>query len=564
MAPPPWRRRGASRLALLRAGTDYGGRARALAEDSMSARHLDPVLGLFALGVGICVAGCSDLTAEHGAEALPTIPQANDAYFQAAAATLAQRGRHLQTRRSRNVILFIGDGLDVATVTASRILAHQDAGGGDQMTPLSFESFPQLALARTYGSNVIVSDSANTATALLTGIKTAIGAVGTASGAPAAACDPARVMSLLELAEQRGLVTGIVTNTRVTHATPAAAYAQAPNRRLELDRQVSSAAAEAGCTDFSRQLVEFDDGNGIDVVLGGGRTTFFPKSRRDEEADGEVEGRFEPSVVRRSERRLLGSLQHGVRSDGRNLVQEWQQRYPQGVYVWNDKQLNALSLDQLPVLGLFEATHMEFEVDREADFGGEPSLSDMTRFAVQRLAAQSEGYFLLVEGGLIDHAHHGNNAARALREALELARAVAVADEITNDDDTLLIVTADHGHTLTLSGYPRRQDPILGLTTMMVGPPRPSFSGRPGLPAYTILNYASGRGARIQRSLLEDATTDINYLQPALNPIPDSVHGGQDVPVYSKGPGSELLGGTVEQNYVFHVMAAALGLLPTQ
>lgn len=518
----------------------------------------------FILCLGVCAPACSNLTVEFESKDLPVIPQIEDSYFQAAAATLRQRSQQFRPDRARNVILFIGDGMDVATVTASRILANQDAGSGGPMTPLSFESFPQLALARTYGSNVIVSDSANTATALLTGIKTAIGAIGTGSGAPAAACDSARVMSLLELAEQQGLATGIVTNTRVTHATLAAAYAQAPNRRWELDRQVSSAAAQAGCADISRQLVEFDAGDGIEVILGGGRTTFFPKTRRDEEADGEMEGRFEPSVVRRSERRLLGPLQYGARSDGRNLVREWQQRYPGGAYVWNNTQLDELSPDQLPVFGLFEATHMEFEVDRRTDFGGEPSLSAMTRFAVQRLAAQPQGFFLLVEGGLIDHAHHGNNAARALREALELARAVAVADELTGDDDTLLIVTADHGHTLTLSGYPRRQDSILGLTTMMVGPPRPGFSGRPGLPAYTILNYASGRGAGMERSLLEDATTDINYLQPALNPIPDSVHGGQDVPVYSKGPGSELLGGTVEQNYVFHVIAAALGLLPTQ
>ena len=116
---------------------------------------------------------------------------------------------------------------------------------------------------------------------------------------------------------------------------------------------------------------------------------------------------------------------------------------------------------------------------------------------MQQLGGHEQGYFLFVESGLIDHAHHGNNAARALREVLELARAVAVADELTDDEETLIIVTADHGHTLTLSGYPRRQDPILGLTTMMVGPPRPGLSGgRRGLPPYTILSYAGGPGAR--------------------------------------------------------------------
>ena len=447
--------------------------------------------------------------------------------------------------------------MDVATVTAARLLAHGTGAQPAVITPLSFETFPQLALARTYGTNVVVSDSANTATALLTGIKTGISAVGTAGGSPALSCDDARMSSMLELAERKGLATGIVTNTRITHATPAAAYAQVPSRRWEVDWQVPQAAVAAGCRDIARQLLEAREGDGIDVMLGGGRAVFFPEDRTDEEAGGITEGAFEPSTVRRAERRIFGAGKTGIRRDERNLVAEWQQRNPTGAYVWNDSQLRGLDPDAAPVLGLFDATHMEFEVDRNTDFAGEPSLAEMTQFALDRLKMRRQGYFLLVEGGLIDHAHHGNNAARALRETQALAAAVAVAVNHTDVADTLIIVTADHGHTLTISGYPRREDSILGRTTMAIGPPR---QGMPPWMGYNILNYAGGPGASVDRDPGSDSTS-INYLQPALNPIPDSVHGGQDVPVYSRGPGSELLGGTVEQNYVFHVMASALGFL---
>jgi alkaline phosphatase len=502
------------------------------------------------------VPACSDSISQP----VPSsIPQTENIYYQAAAAELAQRGGIPRPAGSRNVILFIGDGMDVATVTASRLLAHQPDSKSHLVTPLSFESFPQLALARTYGSNVMVSDSANTATALLTGIKTGISAVGTDSGSPDAGCDDSRVASVLELAEQQGLATGIVTNTRITHATPAAAYAHVPSRKWELDWQVPEVGAKAGCVDIARQLLEMSDGDGVDVMLGGGRAAFFPQDRPDEEAAGVVEDAFEPSVVRRAERRVLGSAKFGARRDGRNLVEEWLQAKPAGAYVWNQDQLDELDAHTAPVLGLFDSTHMEFEVDRDSDFGGEPSLAQMTRFALQRLAKNPRGYFLLVEGGLIDHAHHGNNAARALTETHALADAVAVASELTDVADTLIIVTADHGHTLSISGYPRRQDSVLGLTTMLVGPPRP---GMPPWMSYSILNYASGPGAVAKRDLQNDATTAVNYLQPALNRIPNAVHGGQDVPVYSRGPGSELLGGTVEQNYLFHVMVATLGLAP--
>ena len=105
---------------------------------------------------------------------------------------------------------------------------------------------------------------------------------------------------------------------------------------------------------------------------------------------------------------------------------------------------------------------MQYEADRPEDTGGEPSLAQMTKLAVNILSRNSDGYFLLVEGGRIDHGHHDNNAYRALTDGIAFADAVEVADKMTNQNDTLIIVTADHSHTFNFSGYPSRGNPILG------------------------------------------------------------------------------------------------------
>jgi alkaline phosphatase len=223
---------------------------------------------------------------------------------------------------------------------------------------------------------------------------------------------------------------------------------------------------------------------------------------------------------------------------------------------------------------------MEFEADRAADRGGEPSLTEMTTAALRVLAPHEKGYVLVVEAGRIDHAHHANNAYRALTDTIELARAVAAALALTNRDETLLIVTADHGHTLSLAGYPRRGNPILGL---VVPPgsdaPLPDASGRP----YAALNYATGPGHAGQsdaqaagpkhfphlpgrfvtsagRPDLKDVdTTAPEYLQEALVPLLSGAHSGEDVAVYAGGPGAELFRGVREQHYLYHVIVDALG-----
>lgn len=453
-------------------------------------------------------------------------------------------------RPARNVILFIGDGLGVSTATAARILEGQLRGGPGEEHLLSFERLPYVALAKTYNTNQQVPDSAGTATAMLTGSKTRAGVINvdeTVARGDVAAVAGHRLETLFERAEARGMATGVVTTAELTHATPAAAYAHSPERGWYDDTRLSRAARAAGFPDIARQLVDFGPGDGLDVVLGGGRSHFLPAST----ADPHVAGA------------------RGARRDGRDLTAEWRARAPRSIAVWSRAELLAVDAAETDrVLGLFAPSHMEYEADRSAD-GLEPSLAEMTAAALDLLARRSEGYALLVEGGRIDHGHHDGNAYRALHEVLAFARAVETALANVDLEQTLVVVTGDHSHVFTIGGYPTRGNPILGLVVEndargepMTTPARDDL----GLP-YTTLGYRDGYGASIgtaerpgrRRDLSGVDTTAPDFVQNALVPLDGESHGGEDVPIYAGGPGAHLFHGVQEQSYVYHAIVAALG-----
>lgn len=449
---------------------------------------------------------------------------------------------------TKNVILFIGDGMGVSTVTAIRILDGQRKGMPGEENILSFERFPYVALSKTYEINQQVGESAGTATAIMTGQKTNAGFVGVNSEAIRGDCASSsgkHLPSILELMESAGKSTGIVTTTRLTHATPASSYAHVPERDWENDRDLTSEARQNGCVDIAAQLIEFPYGNGIEVALGGGRIKFLPNDIADPEGANTGEGR----------------------QDARNLAREWEKRYPNSAYVWNQQQFESIdpeSTDHL--LGLFESDHMQYEADRSEDMGGEPSLAEMTKLAIDILSRNSDGYFLLVEGGRIDHGHHDNNAYRALTDGIAFADAVDVADKMTKQNDTLIIVTADHSHTFNFSGYPSRGNPILGKVNSNDSKGRPDSN--PILMAdekpFTTLGYYVGPGAAWvggpRPDLSEvDTINDKNFIQQSAIPAEDDTHGGEDVAVYARGPGAENIHGVIEQNKIFHAIVMALG-----
>ena len=448
---------------------------------------------------------------------------------------------------AKNVILFIGDGMGVSTVTAIRILDGQQKGMSGEENILSFERFEHVALSKTYEVNLQVGESAGTATAIMTGRKTNAGFVGINSEARRSDCASTKgnhLPSILELMESAGRSTGVVSTARLTHATPAATYAHVPERDWENDRNLSVEARENGCSDIAAQLIEFPYGNGIEVALGGGRVKFLPSDLADPEGEDTAEGR----------------------QDNRNLPQEWLQKHPNSAYIWNQQQFDSIDPDSTDhLLGLFESGHMQYEADRLEDTAGEPSLAQMTKLAVEILSRNSDGYFLLVEGGRIDHGHHDNNAYRALTDGIAFADAVAVADEMTSHDDTLIIVTADHSHVFSFSGYPTRGNPILGKVT---SGDAVSESGDmlqlmdDGKPFTTLGYYVGPGGAWVggPRPDLTDIDTvnDKNFIQQAAIPAEDDTHGGEDVAVYARGPGADYIHGVMEQNEIFYAMKRVL------
>lgn len=431
--------------------------------------------------------------------------------------------------RAKNVILFIGDGMGISTITAARIYAGQKRGQSGEEYVLPFETFDHVALVKTYNTDAQVPDSAGTASAIHTGVKTRLGMLGIGPDAPRGDCRVGEQHHLPLLGEEvkrRGLALGIVSTARLTHATPASVYARSVDRDWETDRAISSEQANFGCRDIARQLVETD----FDVALGGGRATFFGKAGQGDRT-----------------------------AEDDDLPAEWAARTG-GSVVATASELEAAPEGE-PVLGLFAPSHMTYMVER-ADDSSEPTLTQMTAAAIRRLDDDPQGYYLMVEGGRIDHGHHAGRAGYALEEADELANAVQYAIDHTDPAETLIMVTADHSHVFTMSGYPKRGNPILGLVEAPEGGGEDGPGGEgPVLAAdgkpFTTLSYATGPGAfKGERPMPE---TGIAARQQALIPLGAETHGGEDVALFAEGPGSDGVKGVIEQNLIYHIIRRAFG-----
>ncbi|KKK55831.1 hypothetical protein LCGC14_3070610, partial [marine sediment metagenome] len=308
------------------------------------------------------------------------------------------------------------------------------------------------------------------------------------------------------------------------------------------------AAQLGGCKDIADPLVHFSAGDGIDVAMGGGRRHFLPNDAAYNSGD-------ETSAV------------EGRRTDGRDLTAEWQKRFPSGQYVIDQAGFDAIDADKTDkLLGLFNESHMQYENDRTNDRLGEPSLSEMTDKAINILDNKDRGFFLVVESGRVDHGHHAGSANYALTETVEFAKAIKVAMENTNSEETLIIVTADHSHAFTIAGYPTRGNPILGKVSHndSAGDPSGEWSlAQDGL-TYTTVGYANGLGfaenlpgdarysfpADNSRHDLSIVDTEApGFHQEALVPLGSESHSGEDVAIYAGGPWAHLFHKTHEQNY---------------
>ena len=237
-------------------------------------------------------------------------------------------------------------------------------------------------------------------------------------------CDPDlekyKLKSLLHKAVEDGKATGIVTDARITHATPGALYAHTQNRDWEADSNLPDDCIDYD--DIAKQLINSDVGQKVNIVFGGGRRNFQTKN----------EG--------------------GKRND-QNLLDVWKNKKGQnGQLLLSKDDLDKWQHTEF-ALGLFSHSELNYTLDRDPE---QPSLELMTRKAIQSLKKNPKGFFLMVECGLIDNAHHKNFAKKALEETLELEKAVKTALHLTDEEETLIVVTADHSHSMTINGYPPR------------------------------------------------------------------------------------------------------------
>ena len=444
----------------------------------------------------------------------------------------------LAAGEAKNVIFFLGDGMGPVTVTASRIYKYGEAG------KLTMETLPRTARVKTYSLDAQTTDSAPSMAAYMTGVKqrNEVLAMDGATFAKAPSADksvtpnvsnavnncPATgngtsVPTLLEQAIAKGKATGAITTTRLTHATPAATFSHVCHRDAEYDISRQTVPGGAG---YNTAL-----GNGVDVLMGGISYYWRP---------------FNATTTPRG------------RPDGRDLIAELQSR---GYGYANDlTSFNALPNTKM--IALFDQAlaegHTPYELDRDPTTV--PSLAQMTSKAIDVLSKNPNGYFLMVEGGRIDHALHGTNAKRALADTIAFDDAIKAALGKVDLANTLIVVTADHDHTMAFNGYSKLGSDILGKSIDIKS--KAAAKAADGLP-YTTLVF--GNGSTPRKAVRDDLTNvdtsgDKNYQQEVNIPLSSETHGGGDVFLYAAGAGSAVFKGTVDNTKVNTLVKQASGL----
>jgi alkaline phosphatase len=461
-------------------------------------------------------------------------------------------------RQAKNVILFIGDGMSLAHRVAARVLAKGIAEGKAR-GKLAIDDMPHMALVATAGSDSIITDSANSASAYATGHKSAVNAMGVYADRTLDPLDDPKVETISSLVKRRhGMAVGIVTNTEIEDATPAAIVAHV-RRRSEYDRIVEQFFAAKP-----------------DVIMGGGRANFLPKS---------VEG-----GKRRDDSDFVAQFRdagYGVASTG-----------PEMTSLADDAKTTKL-------LGLFTLGNMDGALDRKILKGGtvrkfpeQPDLTEQVSAALKVLARNEAGFFLMVESGMIDKYTHLLDMERAVYDTIMLDNAVKLArDWASWGDDTLILVVADHTHPIGLVGT--IEDDMASVPNVAMRE-RVRVYERAGFPNYPAPD-AEGYPARVdvsRRLALFSASLPDHYetFRPKLdNPndptvagkepgtyvaneryknvpgavlrfgnlpamINADVHSGEDVILTAVGPGSDRVRGQMDNTEVFRVMAEALGL----
>lgn len=432
---------------------------------------------------------------------------------------------------AKNVIFFLGDGMGATTITAARIFKYKEEGF------LHMESLERSARIKTYSNDAQTTDSAPSMGSYMTGIKINNDVISMADAKPVypaknadgnrtidgcAAGNGRAAPTLLEIAKARGKAVGAVTTTEMTHATPASTFSHTCHRANGYSIAAQIVPGGAG---YNPALLD-----GVDVLMGGGRNYFTPY-----EATRNAKGR----------------------ADGRDLMSEFAAKdYAVGA---NRDDMQAARPGRKYVGIYSDEGHLDYEIERRAS---QPALSEMALKAIELLAPDPDGFFLMVEGGKIDHALHNTNARRALVETIAFDDAIkAVLDKMQVLDpglrNTLIVVTADHDHTMVMNGYAKRGSSVLDIVrNYSDGQPARDADGK----TYTTLVFGNGPNRKPQRVDVDSAEAHgLEYHQETGVKTPSESHGGGDVKLFATGAGSQVFKGTMENTRVFHLMKAAFG-----
>jgi alkaline phosphatase len=284
--------------------------------------------------------------------------------------------------QAKNIILMIGDGLGPAHVQIAWLYATRQLGKALVMTDVMDNGCTAYMVNDTADSTV--TESAAAAVQMATGVKTLAKVIGIGP-------DGKVLETILEIAQEKGKATGLVTTSRITDATPAGFVAHVAHRSEQ--------------EKIADQLVKSD----VNILFGGGKDFFLSEAKK------------------------------GKRKDRTNLLDEARQNG----YVVVETVEEMKKAQGEKILGLFNQRYMRFEIDRKGST--EPSLAEMTAKALRVLSKKKEGFFLMVEGGRIDHAAHHYDIASVISDTLAFDEAVKVAYDFQKANlDTLLIITADH------------------------------------------------------------------------------------------------------------------------
>lgn len=452
-------------------------------------------------------------------------------------------------KTAKNVILFVGDGMSLQAREIARILS-KGITEGKYNDLLNMEKLDNMAIITTSGYDSIVTDSANSASAYATGHKSVVNAMGVYENCTKDPLDDPKVENIIELAKRiRGMATGIVSTANITDATPAAMLTH--TRRRSEQNYIA--------TDM------LNDKHRPDVIMGGGSRHFLPMSTPGSKRKDNVD------VIKSFED--LGYTFSGTKTELENTPKS------------EDK-----------ILGLYQLDNMNVYIDREVtknpsvlkSFNDQPGLVEMTEKAIDTLSKNPNGFFLMVEGACIDKQLHVLDWQRAAYDNIEMDKAIGAAEKFAaKNNDTLIVVVADHAHGASITGtyheldgktgregvrcyqdakwptfqdadgdgYPDNPDPSITLAVQFANHPDYNenyrFKDVPTVPSIMGKDGKAITNPQIKGELLRGniPTSD-----------DQEVHSADDIILNAGGPGSKYFKGVMDNTEVFFGMVRALGL----